>query len=248
MKPASVSYCDRVSANDVVPRFLAGTLSATEREAFESHFLTCERCQQELELGATIRGALQSEPVIAPARPATRPNSRWFLAAGLAAAAVIAFVMRPAGGRENDGLASLGRVIQAPVYLGVAVRATDDAAGDQLFELGMRAYAAERFQAAADTLQLAIAAGVSGPPAPFFLGASELMLGRPRAAVQSFARVIAMGDTPYLAESHYYRAKSQLQLGRRTEALGDLVAAEVGNAALASQARALADSIRGIQR
>ena len=68
------------------------------------------------------------------------------------------------------------------------------------------------------------------------------------AAIESFTRVIAMGDTPYRAESHYYRAKAALQLGQRAEALDDLRVAEAGAGTLATQARTLADSVRGTTR
>ncbi len=50
--------CDAVEDRRLVERYLAGTLSEQETEAFESHYLTCLRCQNELRLGAGIRKVL----------------------------------------------------------------------------------------------------------------------------------------------------------------------------------------------
>ena len=50
--------CDAIVDGGAIERYLAGTLSEAEVEAFESHFLTCSRCQNELRMAAAIRDVL----------------------------------------------------------------------------------------------------------------------------------------------------------------------------------------------
>lgn len=50
--------CSTVARARWVERYLVGNLTASETEAFESHYLTCPRCQEALRLGAAIRAGL----------------------------------------------------------------------------------------------------------------------------------------------------------------------------------------------
>ena len=78
----------------------------------------------------------------------------------------------------------------------------------------------------------------------FFLGAGLLMTDDPEAAHNALEQVIALGDTPYRLEGHYYNAKALLRLGDADAASAqlDLVRNEPGE--IGDQARALADSVR----
>jgi len=52
------------------------------------------------------------------------------------------------------------------------------------------------------------------PDAPhivFFLGISHLMLGQDDAAIAGLRATIALGDSPYLEEAHWYLAKAFLR-------------------------------------
>lgn len=72
---------------DLVRRYVAGTLPADEAERFEEHFFGCDACWREVETTKELRDALgRSSPV----RSAPSTPRRWLT--GLAAAAVAAFV------------------------------------------------------------------------------------------------------------------------------------------------------------
>jgi len=115
--------------------------------------------------------------------------------------------------------------------------------GDSIFDAAMVAYGDGAYAAAARGLVRALAAGVDSAPAVFFLGASELMTGRPDDAATAFRRVLALGDTPYRAEAHYYLAKALLRKGKAGPALRELRAVPPGDFPIAESAAALADTV-----
>ena len=69
------------------------------------------------------------------------------------------------------------------------------------------------------------------------------MRDRPAEATAAFARVIALGDTPYLGEARLYRAKALLREGGGAAALSELHAVAPNSNAVGAWARALADSV-----
>jgi tetratricopeptide (TPR) repeat protein len=234
----STTVCEQLAEQAVVERYLAGQLSADEAAGFEEHYLTCADCQEALRMGALVRTALPG------AVRAARSRRRWLLLGppGLAAALAVVLLRGSSAGPLNG----LGGVAQAPIYLGVPVRNEEPTQPDSLFARAMDAYLAEQYEDAAAGLRAALEAGVAPAPAEFFLGASLLITGSSRAAAEAFARVIALGDTPYQAEAQYYRAKALLRLGRGADALALLHQPGVEASPIAPAARALADSIRRV--
>jgi tetratricopeptide (TPR) repeat protein len=227
-----------------VERYLLKRLSPAEQEEFEVHFLTCESCQQAIALGSAIRGTLPSVRAV----PARRSWVTLGAGLGLAAAAGLAAVLLLPSTRPSAELTQLGAVGQAPLYLGVPVRADQPASADSLFGKAMAAYGSEDYTEAAPALRAALRAGVDSAPAEFFLAASVLMHGDAEQAEAGFARVIALGDTPYRLEAYFYRAKALLRLGRTTDALADLQSAAALEGVVATHARALADSVQRVAR
>ena len=234
--------CESVEAAGMVERYTAGQLSPAEQDAFESHFLTCDRCQRAILVGAVARAELRGAPVLHP----VRASPRWGLRIGVAvaAAAGLAAVLLLPGGEPPSSLRRLGDLTVAPIYLGIPVRAGAPLPGDSIFDRAMAAYRDEYYGQAVVALRAALDAGVEPAPAEFFLAASQLMTDRPVAAAEGFGRVVALGATPYLAEAHYYRAKALLRLGRADEALRDLEQAAANTGATGAAARALADSVK----
>ena len=229
--------CALVEERALVERYVADTLTdAHGRADFEAHVIACPRCQDEIRLAMTVRAELA--PLAARARPARRV---WPLGLGIAVAAGVAAMVVFRGG--DAGARALGALREPPLYLGVAVRGTATPA-DSTFAAAMAAYDDRRYGDAAAGLTRALAAGVDSAPALFFLGASDLVTGRAADAANAFRRVIALGDTPYLPEAHYYRAKALLQLGDRAAALAELAAVPTTATTIAGQAAALADSVR----
>ncbi len=77
---------DCVYADDDAPsRYVAGTLSTAEAEAFEEHYFVCSRCWDEVQAGTAVREALRETSAL----PRVVTPMRW---AGFAAAAVLAIV------------------------------------------------------------------------------------------------------------------------------------------------------------
>lgn len=252
---SKVLDCESIAAELVLERYVAGTLPAEETRTLEEHLIDCERCQRELALGVAVRdafgvpaaGGSESDGEghrIAPGRRGRRRGWIGAAGAGLAAAAVAAFLLfRPSAlSRE---LATLGGVSQPPVYLGIPVRA-EPAPWETAFGEAMARYAEADFRAAAAGLEQAIQAGVPPVPAEFFRGASLLMLDRPAAASEALAAVISAGGSPYLAEAHFYRAKALLRLGRGEDALVELRAAASEGGEIGAAAAALADSVEAV--
>ena len=237
--------CDEFVAEFVIERYAAGQLPEAETAAFEEHLLTCGRCQSELTLAVAVREALPEaeaeEAEEDPTVPRRLPWKGMGVGLSLAAAAAVTLMILPRD-RVSGEVAELGRVTQPPVYFGVPVRHAP-ARPDSVFGAAMSAYLAGEYSVAATGLEAAVEAGAGPVPAEFFRGASLLMLDRPADAEQAFSAVIDAGDSPYLAEAHFYRAKALLSQGRVDEAQVDLAATSESDGEIAASAKALADSV-----
>lgn len=84
------SRCLRGEEHDVAIRYLAGKLPEGEAEAFERHYLSCDRCWADVEQGAQLRTAFGNAPVAEAV--ATAAAGRRDYGTPLAAAAVVALV------------------------------------------------------------------------------------------------------------------------------------------------------------
>ena len=224
-----------------VAAYVDGALSRPAAANVEAHLAECAACRAEV---------VQIQRAVHP----RRVRRRLYMVASVAAA-VLLIAWPPTPLPRADGgddlvaaqLRELGRVAQAPVYLGVRVRSSS-AQGPQRFASGMRAYTSARYAEAIAELGAARAAGIDGPAATFFLAASQSMLGDVSGAATEFARVAAMGETSYLAEAHYYRAKALLRLGQFNAAELELgKAAGAGNESMQVIAAALRDSVRALR-
>jgi tetratricopeptide (TPR) repeat protein len=237
--------CGDVAERGFVERYVAGRLDPAEVEAFEAHYVTCPRCQEDLRLAAAVRRNL---PLVAGA---SAPRRRWprplLAGVGLAAAAGLAALLLLPGDRVSPQLTSLGTVLEPPIYLGVPVRGTPSAA-DSLFDVAMGAYAGRSYAEAAEGLAAALDAGVDSVPALFFRASGLLMMDRPRDAAELYQRVVTLGESPYRAEARLYRAKALLQLGRARDAVAELRQIAERPDEVGRWANALADSVEALIR
>lgn len=113
--------------------------------------------------------------------------------------------------RRAEVLARLARV-EPPRYSASVLRgATDEAT--LRFQDGMSAYTARNYAVAVQKLHDAAVLDPSRPDIAFFLGASKLLSGDATGAVGELRQTIAMGDTPFLEEAHFYLAKAYLKQG-----------------------------------
>jgi hypothetical protein len=65
MEPTHVT-CTRVEEEDLDARYLAGTLSEEEAEAFEEHYFGCDRCWTAVQTGLDVRAASTATTVAPP--------------------------------------------------------------------------------------------------------------------------------------------------------------------------------------
>jgi tetratricopeptide (TPR) repeat protein len=135
--------------------------------------------------------ALQPPPPAA--RPATSPP-----AAPEAAA--------PAA---NPSSAQLAR-FEPPRYEPLTLRGMPDEATAR-FQRGMEHYRKGEYERAVEHLRIAAGLDPEAAHAQFFLGISLLVLKQDDAAIDRLRRTIALGDSPYLEEAHFYLAKAFLR-------------------------------------
>ncbi len=237
--------CEAIERLGTVERYVAGTLDADAVEAFEDHFLGCERCQSSIKLAVAVRAAARGRTLTpakaVPAHAALHAKERRAFrisAAITAIAAVIVGAIVMVRGSDARALRSLGELSSPPAYAGVQVRGAATAA-DSLFGAAMRAYVAGDYATATSGLRAALGAGAAPAPAQFFLGASLLMQRRADDAAKAFAQVIAAGWSPYLEEARYYRALALLQTNDADGAIAELRLAGGGTDATATRAREL---------
>ena len=106
-------------------------------------------------------------------------------------------------------LEQLARV-QPPRYDPLTLRGTPDEATER-FRQGMEHYRKADYREAINALR---SAGKMDPDAAhirFFLGISYLLIGEDAAAIERLRATLALGDTPYLEEAHFYLAKALLR-------------------------------------
>lgn len=247
--------------SETAQRYVAGRLPASDLVPFEIHLLTCERCQAEVRLGASIASALHAERAPAPdtVTPAagTRPaaEARDLSAAtvspvvgawrrrrfpviavpALAAAAAVVLVV----GRSRSGLAELEGVVP-PVFSGAPSRSTADPSSP--VDAAMEAYASRDYRRAAELLERASPSDSSASVA-FYLGVARVAIGDARGALRAFAIPRSADGSPYQFDAAVFAAKAHIRLGSADSAVAILRAIPDG-APAARHARALADSIR----
>ncbi len=105
-------------------------------------------------------------------------------------------------------LAQLALVVP-PRYVPIAVRGGDGPAPGT-FDAAMAHYVAGRHREAAAALQALSEAAPADPGVAFFLGISELVLGRHDAAREALTQAISADVQPYADEAHFYLAKVYL--------------------------------------
>ncbi len=121
--------CEEITDRALIEGYVAGRLGEAETEAFESHYLTCERCQNELRLALGIREALpevREAGLQAPAEPEVSVISRRFkvgTAAALAAAAVLAGLLLVRPSKLDEESAPAHREEATGVEVALSLRA-----------------------------------------------------------------------------------------------------------------------------
>ena len=248
--------CTKAAGEEILERYLAGSLSDEDRDAFEEHYFGCARCFEELQALKAIRDELPRAVADFEANP-TRGVPAWALAAALAAAIVLAvgavLWMRPVPleisettelqppsrpaqpgmpqPRASDAAVATGPSLEQlarfepPRYEPLRVRGVSDEATAR-FQRGMEHYRRADYAAAVDDLRVAADMDPEAAHTRFFLGVAHLMLGQDDAGIARLRATIALGDSPYLEDAHFYLAKAFLKrkdLGAAETQLNELI-------------------------
>ena len=169
--------------------------------------------------------AVAPQPAAAPAVPVPEPPAQ----AGTS-------VAQP-DQQPVVALSVLARV-EPPIYIPLVLRGPRDEAVEK-FDAAMRRYAEGDFAGALPGLASAAELNPKAASAVFFLAVCQLLTGRPDTAVEGFQRTIALGESPYLEEAHFYLAKARLRQGDVAAARQELERTIRRRGRLETDARAL---------
>jgi len=231
--------CEWNARDDIFERYVRNALEPAEQEAFQEHFFTCAACFDKVRTYHALRAELPAARIDAPAPPVRLAAWRWGVAPAaailvLAVAVVFWSVRAPFRGttpaapaeesREAPGapsaiavppaavdLSALAR-FDPPVYIPLSLRGPGGA-GEEKFQAAMQRYAGADYAGAISGLRAASTLEPDAPHYVFFLAICELLTGRVDSAAAGLRRTIALGDSPYLEEGHFYLAKACLQQG-----------------------------------
>lgn len=231
--------CKYVHEAGVIEQYLTGKLTPADRDAFEEHFFTCPRCFEQLETCRAVRDELAAASKEIGAEAAAQTSARrwgWVAAAALAGLALVIglwwfstslpepktppVALKPVPGAQPQttppsspvpSLAELARV-EPPAYVPVMLRGQEGEAAQQ-FRQAMEHYVRGDYRSALRGLEEAATLDADSPRISFYLAACYLLTDQTDAAIGGFQRTIAMADTPYLEEAHFYLAKAFLRNG-----------------------------------
>ncbi len=141
-------------------------------------------------------------------------------------------------------LSVLARV-EPPGYIPVVLRGPSDEAVER-FEAAMRRYAVRDYAGAIPDLSTAVGLNPKAAQASFFLAICHLLTNRPEEAAAGLQRTIALGETPYLEESHFYLAKVRLSQGDEPSARKELGETIARRGRLEDDARRLLAQLDGL--
>jgi anti-sigma factor RsiW len=218
--------CEQVREQSVVEAYLMGRLPEQERDAFELHYLECDRCFADVEAMRAVQGALRSMPVsratpIAPAKPMfpVWRRSGWILSAAavlvLSAIVVerfnqpfapprVAVVPQPA----VNLYAELAR-FDPPPFSAVKLRGPAQPS-ESAFQQAMENYTRRDWPACESALIAVSAQYPQTIKARYYQGVCALLANHPAVGEAALRDTIAAGATPYLEEAHFYLAKALL--------------------------------------
>ena len=233
--------CGRVAREEILESYLVGRLREEDRDTFEEHYFECARCFDELQTLQALRGELRRAGAEFEAKTPRRflrwaPAAGLAAAVVLAVGMVLWMRPLPTGLPEprktepsspaqlperprpqgpepsvalTPSLEQLARV-EPPRYKPLTLRGAPDE-GTARFQRGMERYRKADYGGAVADLRAAVELDPDAAHIRFFLGISHLLLGQDTAAIDWLLATIALGDSPYLEEAHWYLAKAFLR-------------------------------------
>lgn len=148
--------------------------------------------------------------------------------------------------RPPRGLETLA-IVTPPPYVPLQTRGSANTLA-QSFAAAMTRYGAKDYAGAVEQLQPLADASPDAAHVQFFLGISQVMSGKPAAAIESLDRAAATGTAPFADEAHFYLAKAAMQTRDLTRAERELRIAVEREAGPAGEAAALLRDLKKIGR
>jgi len=256
--------CAQIEREEVVERYLTGSLRPEERESFEEHYFACEQCFAALQAYRALQAELSASPPQIRAMPAPNPIAwRWTAAMAMAAVVILAVLLIRWGtkphlspsalptqtmqaGPAGPSLAELAR-FDPPTYTPAVLRGAQDEAMRK-FRVAMKHYQQGDYPRAITGLREAAKLNPKDAGALFFLGVSHLLSSQTDEGIAALQQSVALGDTPYLEEAHYYLAKAFLQKNDLAAAQAELQKTVQLKGDLESKAQQLLQAIQALQR
>jgi tetratricopeptide (TPR) repeat protein len=245
--------CEEIRQDGVAERYLQGSLTETEREAYERHYFACEECLAEVESLEGLRAALSQAKSPGRAIPAWA----WVLAACLVLTVGIRLTwtarnapapqlalrpaIEPAASPARPDLLALAE-FKPPAYSPVVMRGAESEAA-LVFRKAMDLYQRGDFGRAANGLRKAAALDKEDPAARFYLGVSQLLAGQTEGGLRALRATIAMGETDFREPARFYLAKGLLRAGDAGEARRQLDSVAGSRSPLHDEARQLLDKL-----
>lgn len=230
--------CAQIKHEEVVERYLTGSLGPQERESFEEHYFACEQCFAALQTHRALQAELSASAPQIRTMPVSNPaRLRWRIALAAAAVVVLSALGIRWGLRPNSSpptppiemaksspavppLSELAR-FDPPTYAPTILRGTQNEAMRE-FRTAMKRYQQGDYTRAVAALGAVAKLNPKDPGPLFFLGVSHLLAGQTEDGIAVLQRCIALGDTPYLEEAHYYLAEGFLRKGDSAAARREL--------------------------
>jgi tetratricopeptide (TPR) repeat protein len=159
----------------------------------------------------------------------------------------------PPGGRATTPAAqpvlavSVLASVESPPFVPLALRGPHDDAAEP-FDAGMKHYVAKDYAAAIPDLRAAAGLNSKAPKVTFFLAICQLLTDELDPAVEGLQQTIALGESPYLGEAHFYLAKARLRQGRLSDARDELTRAIERGGRLEKNARQLRTQVEALIR
>jgi tetratricopeptide (TPR) repeat protein len=256
--------CAQIKREEVVERYLTGSLGAEEQESFEEHYFACEQCVAVLQAHRALQAELSASAPQIRAMPAPNPSVwRWTAAMVTAAVVILAVLgirwgMRPGlsppapptqtmqPGPVGPSLAELAR-FDPPTYTPAVLRGAQDEAMRK-FRVAMKHYQQGDYARAITGLREAAKLNPKDAGALFFLGVSLLLSGQTDDGIAALQQSVALGDTPYLEEAHYYLAKAFLHKSDLAAAEAELQKTVQLKGDLEGKAQELSQAIQALHR
>jgi Flp pilus assembly protein TadD len=149
-------------------------------------------------------------------------------------------------GPASPSLAELAR-FDPPTYTPTVLRGAQDEA-TRKFRAAMKQYQQGDYARAVTGLREAAKLNPKDAGALFFLGVSCLLSGQTDEGIAVLQQSVALGDTPYLEEAHYYLAKAFLRKSDLAAAGAELQKGAQLKGDLESKVQELLQAIQALQR